>query len=315
MKRAEGSIGVIGAGIIGLATARLAQSAGWAVTIYAELPPDQSTSAKAAASFKPSGMKHDERNARIMRASVDEFRRIARESPDAGVRPRPHWEASNEVPEPPWYLEFMEDPLLFEGGVPGGYKFGWRYTTFFIDVPIFLAWLGSRFAEGGGKLIIGRTFTSLDEMASLPHEVLFNCTGIGARQLCGDQSVVPVRGQIVVVGPQPDMDWSINHAGFYAYPRRFDTVLGGTREPGVWDESVEESVVEAILEGNRRILPHLKRSDVKATYAGLRPSREAGIRLELQEVNGKPMVHDYGHGGAGITMCWGSAQAALDLVI
>lgn len=309
------SVAVIGAGAIGLATAALAQRAGFRVTIYTERPPEETTSAKAAASFKPAGLRYDERNVRMITTSLEEFGRIAAEFPDAGVRRHVHWEAFSTFPNTPWYLDFVENPELLEGGhVPGGYDFGWRYTTWFIDMPIFIAWLTGRFHESGGRLVVGRSFSTLEAIAALPEDLLFNCTGIGSRRLCRDESLVPVRGQIVLIGPQPEMDWSINHEGFYVYPRQHDTVLGGTREVGVWDESVQASVVDSILEANRRILPHLTLADVRATCAGLRPYRDDGVRIEVEEVNDRPIVHNYGHAGAGITMCWGSAQEALGLV-
>jgi D-amino-acid oxidase len=209
----------------------------------------------------------------------------------------------------------VEDPAACERPeVPGGYEFGWRYRTFFIDTSIFLSWLAVRFETAGGLLAPPRRFLALEELGHLPHDVVFNCTGLGARTLCGDDAVAPVKGQIVVVAPRPDMDWSITHDGFYVYPRRNDTILGGTWEADVWDEGVEHGAIEAILRANQRLLPELKPPDVRASYAGLRPYRAGGIRLDVQSVGTRTIVHNYGHAGAGITLCWGSARAALGLV-
>ncbi len=313
---ARGSAGVVGAGVIGLTTAILAQQAGFHVTVYAERPTGETTSAKAAASFKPAEIEYNELANRILFASWDEFASTARDFREAGVRKRLHWEASSSPIPAPWYLDVMEDPAPAERPeVPGGYPFAWSYRTFFIDTPIFLPWLVDRLHAADGELTQTRVFKSLDELAALQHDVVFNCTGLGARELCVDDAVAPVRGQIVVVGSQPEMDWSIKHDGFYVYPRRNDTVLGGTSEIGIWEETAENGAVETILRANQRILPRLKASDVRRVYAGLRPFRAGGIRIELEQRNGRPIVHNYGHGGAGVTLCWGSAREAVGLVI
>jgi glycine/D-amino acid oxidase-like deaminating enzyme len=204
---------------------------------------------------------------------------------------------------------FHEEP-----DIPGGYPFGWRFSTFFVDTPIFLPWLVGHLAAAGGEMAPPRRFASLEELAGLPHDIVFNCTGLGARALCEDHAVTPVRGQIAVVGPQPAMDWSIKHDTFYVYPRRDDTVLGGTNEADVWEERTDAETIAAILRANQRILPHLQPSDVRRTYAGLRPYRAGGMRVEVESVAGTPIVHNYGHSGAGITFSWGSAREAVGLV-
>src|SRR6478735_4030600 len=47
---------------------------------------------------------------------------------------------------------------------------------------------------------------------------------------------------------------------------------------------------------------------------GLRPFRPEGFLVEAQRVGDKLLVHNYGHGGAGITLSWGTAAQAVDLV-
>ncbi len=48
---------------------------------------------------------------------------------------------------------------------------------------------------------------------------------------------------------------------------------------------------------------------------GLRPAREAGVRIEAEALpDGGLLVHNYGHGGAGVTVAWGCARAAAALV-
>jgi D-amino-acid oxidase len=301
--------------VIGLTTAAVAQEAGFRVTVYTDRPPTHTTSTKAAASVKPTDVPFDERTLRVLATSWEEFARIATDYPAAGVRKHVHWEASSATIPRPWYLDVMEHARQVERpDVPGGYAFAWSFETFFVDTPIFLPWLTDRLAAAGGELRM-QTFQSLDELAALPHDVVFNCTGLGARALCGDEAMAPVRGQIVLVGPQPNMDWSIRHDGFYVYPRRSDTVLGGTNEPGMWEETAESGTIQTILRASLRILPHLTPADIQGSYAGLRPFRAGGIRIEPEQRGGRTIVHNYGHAGAGITLCWGSAREAVGLVV
>jgi D-amino-acid oxidase len=310
----RGSAGVVGAGVMGLTTAIVAQEAGYRVTVYADRATMETTSAKAAASFKPTILEREEIEGRVLGPSWERFERVTCEAPEAGVRMHVHWEASSSPLPAPWYLGVMREPTYHEGlAVPGDYPYAWRYQTFFVDTPVFLPWLVGSFEAAGGLFAPPRQFTSLDELAGLPHDVVFNCTGLGARELCADENVIPVRGQIAVVGPQPQMDWSIKHDGFYVYPRKDDTVLGGTSEEDVWDDQPESSTIEALVHANQRILPHLKVSDVVRSYAGLRPYRVHGLRIEAESVDGKLVVHNYGHGGAGITLSWGSALEAVGL--
>jgi D-amino-acid oxidase len=110
------------------------------------------------------------------------------------------------------------------------------------------------------------------------------------------------------------MDWSISADGFYIYPRANDTALGGTCEYHIDNELVDNVAIHLIIRGNKRILPHLDLDSVRGSYAGLRPYREGGVRLEAEEVGNKKVIHNYGHGGSGITLSWGSAKLALDLI-
>lgn len=61
-------------------------------------------------------------------------------------------------------------------------------------------------------------------------------------------------------------------------------------------------------------LPSLNESDEAATLVGIRPFRSLGIRLEKQIVNGKTIIHNYGHGGSGVTLAWGSAGKAIEIL-
>lgn len=311
------TVAVVGAGVIGLSTAILALEAGYSVTMYSDKSPLETTSTKAAASFKPHQVAYNDLTQKMVETGWEYFERIVAQYPEtSGVHKQIHWETASAQKEQAPYLCVVEGfDILERPYVPGGYAFGWRYQTFFIDTSVFLPWLVHRFTAGGGSLVLLENgFTELEQLAELPSDVIFNCTGLGAKELCHDEAMTPVKGQIVIVDPQPHMDWSISADGFYIYPRKYDTVLGGTVEWQINHETVETGAVDLILRGNQRILPHLNRDLVKRTFAGLRPYRTGTIRLESQNVSGKQIIHNYGHGGSGYTLCWGSAHLALELV-
>lgn len=310
-------VAVLGAGVVGLSTALVAQQRGWTVTLYTDRLPLHTTSVKAAASFKPHAVGYTEQTQRLLEDSWTAFEKVlAQAGAAAGVRKHIHWEASSAPRPRADYLSVMQQVRILERPeVPGGYAFGWKYVSFFIDMPLYLPWLMAQFEKNNGRVVVvEHKFTDLEQLASLPADVVFNCTGLGSRQLCHDLQLIPIKGQVVVVDPQPDMDWSINADGFYVYPRKNETLLGGTTETNVDTETVDSGALHLVISGNKRILPGLELSSVRRAFAGLRPYREGGIRIEAEERNSRRIIHNYGHGGAGVTLSWGSAQAALGCV-
>ncbi len=310
-------VAVIGAGVVGLSTALVAQQRGWAVPLYIDRLPLRTTSVKAAASFKPHAVDYTAQTQRLLEDSWAACEKIlVQAGAAAGVRKHIHWEAGSAPRPRVDYLSVMQQVRILERPeVPGGHAFGWQYRTFFIDMPLYLPWLMARFEKNSGRVVVVKQkFTDLEQLASLPAEIVFNCSGLGARYLCHDPRLIPVKGQVVVVAPQPDMAWSVNADGFSVYPRKTETLLGGTAKHQVDTETLDGGALHLIISGNKRILPGLELSAARRAYAGLRPYREGGIRIAAEERNGRRIIHNYGHGGTGVTLSWGSAQTALGYV-
>lgn len=311
-------VAVLGAGAVGLATAIAAQEAGYSVTVYSDRSYQTTASAKAAASFKPVEVAYNQLAHAMLHASWEGFSRLLADFPsdDHGVRLHTHWEASSFERELPPYRDVVGSFSQYQKpDVPGGYSYGWRYRTFFIDMPVYLSWMVARFTAQGGRMVsLPAPFSSLAEAAGLPAPILYNCTGSGAAHLCSDAHMRPIKGQVLVIDPIPSMDWSISADGFYVYPRRDDTILGGTTEMDDESDQVDLPTLDRLIEGNRRILPNLRPDAIRGRYAGVRPYRKGSIRLETEEVGGKCIIHNYGHGGAGVTLSWGSARMALALL-
>jgi D-amino-acid oxidase len=229
-------------------------------------------------------------------------------TPDAGVRMVPGTELLRERRPDPWWRSAVPD-LAHEREVPPGFVDGWSFRTPVVEMPVYLDWLAARVAELGG------TVTRLN-LRALPEgpDVVVNCSGLGARLLGADRTVVPVRGQVVYVA-QPEGErrirrWSLDGAGpTYVVPRTHDVVVGGTDEEGDWSRTPSPATAADILRRATELEPRLRGARVLRHKVGLRPVRPA-VRLErLGDV-----VHCYGHGGAGVTMSWGCADEVVALV-
>jgi D-amino-acid oxidase len=161
------------------------------------------------------------------------------------------------------------------------------------------------------------TVTSL---ASVTAPVVVNCTGIGARSLVPDPSVVPVRGQVVVVENPGIGEFYLDHGDHgadyvYLFPHGDVVVLGGTAYEGASDLAPRPEVSQRILRDCAAVFPSLRGARVVAERVGLRPVRPE-VRLEAEELpGGRVLWHNYGHGGAGVTLSWGCAAELTSAVL
>ncbi len=131
----------------------------------------------------------------------------------------------------------------------------------------------------------------------------------------------PIRGQIVRVYcpsvTQFAFDEHDHNNIMYIIPRNDLVVLGGTAQEGNWDTGICSRTADAIIQRCGKIFPELLTAPVVSHWAGLRPGRSA-IRVELAEagpasVTTLPLIHNYGHGGSGMTTAWGCARTVAEL--
>ena len=100
----------------------------------------------------------------------------------------------------------------------------------------------------------------------------------------------------------------------YVHPRAHDCILGGTLEHS-WDSSVDLDTGESILRRCRDIAPKLAEATVIEHVVGLRPARPTVcLEEDSREERGPLILHNYGHGGAGITISWGCADEIASLL-
>ena len=81
-----------------------------------------------------------------------------------------------------------------------------RTVTMIIEPATFLRRVRDDFYLAGGKIVI-RNFENLSDVLSLSEPVLFNCTGLGAGALFDDDELIPIKGQLVFIPPDPAVDY------------------------------------------------------------------------------------------------------------
>ena len=264
---------VLGCGVIGLSTARLIQrrlrGAGGSVTIYAKDLPPETTSNVAGGFWLPTSVYNEQK---ISTAFSNQFHAACLISnrafqtlvgPDYGVR----WIDTFELLSSQADLErepaggahlYPRIKLLKDGKKHFGVEHVREYSTMLIEPHTYLNALLRDFQIAGGKVVI-KEFKSREELAGLPEEVIFNCTGLGARALFDDRHLKPVRGQIEVLLPQPEIDYCYLGGEEYMFPRRDGIVLGGTWDHDRWDLEPDAKQSERILELNAELMKHMKR--------------------------------------------------------
>lgn len=173
-----------------------------------------------------------------------------------------------------------------------------------------------RFRKAGG-LVEQRKINSLQELSN-SYDIIVNCSGLGSKTLVGDSKVYSVRGQVLKV-EAPWLQHFIRDGDgkTYIYPGIHSVTVGGTRQEEDWRLQVDEEDTRSILERCSRLEPSLSNAKVLSEWVGLRPSRRnPRVEGELLQLQGRrvPVVHNYGHGGWGVTLAWGTALDALGVV-
>jgi D-amino-acid oxidase len=309
-------VAVVGAGVVGLTAALRLAEAGHAVRVVAAEPPDRTTSAVAAALWYPYRALPQDLVTRWSAVSYRVLQGLVR-SPAAGVRLRAGRELLREPAGDPWWADAVPDLARVPAGeLPAGYADGYRFLAPVVDMSVHLPWLRDRLAQSGVGVEV-RALADLDD-ADPDADAVVDCAGLGAGPLTGDPSLVPVRGQVVLVEQVGVREWLLDQSDpsalAYVVPRERTVVVGGTADVGAVEPDPDPEVARAVLARCARLVPALAGARVVGHRVGLRPTRPA-VRLEAGVLpSGRRVVHDYGHGGSGVTLAWGCAQEVVGLV-
>ncbi|GFQ97283.1 d-aspartate oxidase [Trichonephila clavata] len=198
---------------------------------------------------------------------------------------------------------------------PRRFQYGFFLTTFFAECSKFLPALMKRIQKKGGR-IIEKKVESLSELAG-KYDAVINCSGIGARTLVPDPEVIPVRGQVMRVHAPWIKHGVIADNDYYVLPNADEIILGGTHQEGDWNTQVDPVDRRNIWEGCVELLPCLKDATILRDWVGLRPYRSTP-RIDREVLNTEKgeikVIHNYGHGGCGVTLSWGCAHYVLRLL-
>ena len=276
---------VIGCGAAGLTSARQLQRRGFDVTIYAMAVPPNTTSNMSFAGFTPtSGLVDDDLRTPAWDAQFREAAEISYRQLQLlvgrgyGVSWLHSYSLSdNEPGARGGDREGDEEPLLpphLRTGTrllgPGEHPFSTRYasqrTQMRIEPSIYLDALVRDFVDFGGNIVI-RKFTEASELVELDETLVVNCTGLGARDLFNDETMVPLKGQLTVLVPQPEVNYGTfggapaapqGGLGIHMQPRSDGIVLGGTSERGEWSLEPNQEALERIVAAHRAVFAAMR---------------------------------------------------------
>jgi glycine/D-amino acid oxidase-like deaminating enzyme len=246
------NVAVLGAGVMGLTVATLLLDIGLDVTIYSDRKPADTTSFKAGGQWAVSVVEFQGKEQElgdIVKTAFTMFKNSIGNG--FGVSPRPNYTRTRShnldvvlqlapglIP-PPVALARMP----FEGHTEPGFE----YQTLLVEPPIFLARLEADLLAREVGFVQKKFVSRSDVLGSMTENVIVNCTGLGAMTLWSDPKVVPIKGQLAMLPPQPDLQYLYGQDG-YMFPRTDHVVIGGTFEVGVNDEIPDKSVCQGLVD-------------------------------------------------------------------
>jgi len=348
------SVLVIGAGVNGLTTALKLLQHGAQVTILADKFAPQVTSVVAGALWEwpPAVCGSHHHKTSLARSKVwsalsyPVFSSLA-SNPRTGVFLRPvTFYFKNNLEESPLELSkiaefcdkvegFRRDPgLIAKNGVNAslGLKDAYRFIAPMVDTDVYMSWLLEQVRALGCRIVERHLQGSLAEnehrlRENYSADWIVNCSGLGARELACD-NVYPLRGALVRLHNNIGLaeahcvshqSGDANPSFVFILPRGRDRILvGGLAEENEWDLdlTLDHPSVRQMWSHCLEFLPALKRAKLDETEpvrVGLRPVRPHNVRLEI-EPNTR-IIHNYGHGGSGVTFSWGCASEIAELVL
>jgi len=305
---------IIGAGVSGLTCGIVLAEHGYHTAIFAKDVGQQTTSSVAAAVWFPY---HVEPAKRVIPLALETYQVLVdlARFPETGVSviESRQFLRSGEIEIPDWAIPLGASviPTEVEGSLES-FESGFSLRTPLTDTTIYLDYLAARFRKAGGEIKANVCFEKLEDV-DREFDLVVNCTGIGARELVQDADLEPHRGQVAIVPKIEGLSCAIvcdDEPLMYAIPRANDCVFGGTNELSQ-NLAADPATTARIVTECSRVL-NIEKPRVLAERVGLRPFRKSGVRIERGQFrDGRTVIHNYGHGGAGFTLSWGCAREVL----
>lgn len=310
------SITVIGAGVIGLSAAHELAAAGHQVTVAYDQELHECVSSVAAAIWFPYHSENSPAADQLLADSLARFEQLS-ENPETGIDLRRGLNVDH-LPgaDRSWTRIVAGTEEASPADLPDGAHAGVWATVPIITMSTYLGWLRGQ-VEALGVKFEKRTVGDLVELKDEADLVVLAAGLRGGELLGDDETVYPIRGQVVRLANTKKLtqwlcDDDYPQGVSYIIPRREDIIVGGTDTANDWNREVEPQTSVDILERAAKLVPELEGLEVLEHKVGLRPARET-IRLEHVADHPLPVIAAYGHGGAGVTLSWGTAQRVVEL--
>jgi D-amino-acid oxidase len=272
---------------------------------------------------------------------------------EEGQRQREGWQGLmfdvQRLPDPPGPTPCtIEHPQFGMIHYPEGATRGFAFLSIIVETPKYLATLRKKLVDQDVKFIqtsrplktIKDVQTTLDmhtrstaDKAIPPPAAFINCLGLGGRDFHKkDKDVVPIRGVLLklalprhvqdkIMGSAYFLEDHPTHPMSYIFPREDACYVGGCAEEGIETTHLtsdeEQQYMASLFAAAVNVVPELSQSRIERVLVGLRPSRTSGVRTELERLDNDDktiIIHNYGHGGSGWTLCWGSALKVASIL-
>lgn len=302
--------------MIGLSVASRLADAGHSVTVIADQRPGDTVSAVAGAIWFPHLIDNSDATLGQLRTSRQHFEKLAHD-PATGVVMRNGTliERRRDV-DRSWTAAVDDYELAPESDLPPGATAAVRVRLPVIDMGRYLTWLEQHCRDRGVRFE-SATVSNLDDLTHQTDAVVVAAGMRTPELLRDDDSMFAVRGQVVRLQNPGLTDWLIDDEHpdglLYVLPRTDDIVVGGTSDRDRQDLTCDPATEAAILERAIAAVPELEGLPIVSRAVGLRPARPT-LRIEAVAGWAVPVIACYGHGGAGVSTSWGSADAVADLV-
>jgi D-amino-acid oxidase len=309
------NVAIIGAGVSGLTCGIAFAERGYRTAIFAKDIGQQTTSSVAAAVWFPYHVEPTEKVIPLALETYQVLVDLAR-FPESGVSmiESRQFLRTGEVEIPDWAIRLGASviPSEVEGSLES-FASGFSLRVPLTDTTIYLDYLAVRFRKAGGESHANVRFEKLEDV-DRKLDLVINCAGIGARELVQDVDLEPHRGQVAIVPKIKGLSSAIvcdEEPLMYAIPRANDCVFGGTNELSD-NLAADPATTQRIVAECSRVL-NIDKPTILAERVGLRPFRKSGVRIERGQLrDGRTVIHNYGHGGAGFTLSWGCAREVLE---
>ncbi|UOX34048.1 FAD-binding oxidoreductase [Flavobacterium sediminilitoris] len=307
------TVTVLGCGIVGLTTAIKLQEQGYKVTIIAKERFNKTLSSKVGAIWFPFEVHPKEKANKWATLAYQEYLLDIKEG--NGIAFIPFITSYNNESNTDWTNQLPKESVrkALSAELPKGIEMAYISIVPLAEPLLYLPYLFTRFTNNGGAFK-EQQIISLQEAANL-NTLIINCTGLGAKELCNDTDLQPMRGQILRCEKMdiPSYADSIKKGALsYIINRSEDCVIGGTDYENDWNTNVEINDTNLIIKRLLDIGLSQKTPNIIEEIVGLRPKRSA-VRFEFDE-NFSNIFHNYGHGGAGFTVAWGCAIDLVEIV-